>query len=193
MSYTKKTFDQTLVDFKNTMRLWKSIKHWSITRNIKGRNGSYRVTIDEDGPSSRELISTWDYSSVSVTLVQRTMDGDKTRQLEMRKYGSAADNFRALYNCLEDLRMFEQRGLSELAEQFYRPQLPPPQPTSQPGSLATMPYMILGVAPDAPMEVIEAVYKARAKRLHPDAGGSAADFQRLTEAMAQIRKERQSA
>jgi hypothetical protein len=189
MSYTKKTFDETLRDFKNTMRLWKSIKHWSISRNSKGRNGSYRITLDEDG-QDRELIQTWDYSSVAVTLVQRTSDGDKTRSLEMRKYASAADNFRALYNCLEDLRMFEQRGLSELAEQFYRPQLPPPQTTSQAAPLATTPYTILGVAPDAPMDVIEAAYKAQARRLHPDAGGATADFQRLTDAMAQIRKER---
>ncbi len=187
MAYTKKSFDETLSDFKQTMRLWKSIKHWEISRNVKGRNGSYRLILDEDG-QGRELVNTWDYSSVSVKLVQRGKDGDVTRELAMRKYGTAADNFRALYNCLEDLRLFEQRGLSELAEQFYRPQLPPPTQAAAP--LATTPYTVLGVAPDAPMDVIEAAYRAQAKRLHPDAGGSVAAFQRLNEAMAQIRKER---
>lgn len=187
MSYTKKSFEDTLRDFKTTMRLWRSIKYWSISRNIKGRNGSYRVTIDEDG-QDRELVQTWDYSSVAVKLVQRGTNGDTTRELEMRKYGSAADNFRALYNCLEDLRMFEQRGLSDLAAQFYRPQLPPPAAASAP--LAQTPYGVLGVAPDAPMDVIEAAYRAQAKRLHPDTGGSTEQFQRLNEAIAAIRKER---
>ena len=34
------------------------------------------------------------------------------------------------------------------------------------------PWQVLHLRPDAPSEVIEAAYRALAKRLHPDAGGS---------------------
>jgi DnaJ-class molecular chaperone len=42
---------------------------------------------------------------------------------------------------------------------------------------------VLGVAPDAPREVIEAAGKAMQRKTHPDAGGSEVDFNEVQEAI----------
>lgn len=47
------------------------------------------------------------------------------------------------------------------------------------------PYEILGVSPDADSAAVLAAYRRRAKRLHPDAGGSPEGFAALGEAFRQ--------
>lgn len=43
-------------------------------------------------------------------------------------------------------------------------------------------WLVLRISPDSPREIIDAAYKALARRAHPDCGGSAAAFQELTDA-----------
>lgn len=50
------------------------------------------------------------------------------------------------------------------------------------------PYFVLGVLPGAPLDVCEAVYRARAKRAHPDHGGDPGEFRKLTEAIEALRR-----
>jgi len=50
------------------------------------------------------------------------------------------------------------------------------------------PYGVLGLLPEAPLEVVEAAYRALAKKHHPDQGGDAEDFRRVTEAYQAIRR-----
>ena len=52
------------------------------------------------------------------------------------------------------------------------------------------PYDLLGLTPDAEMEVIRVAYKALAKKLHPDLGGSEEAMRRLNEAYGMICSER---
>jgi len=53
------------------------------------------------------------------------------------------------------------------------------------------PYSVLGILPNAPDEVLEAAYKAKAKKTHPDTeNGNEAEFKRITEAYERIKKER---
>jgi hypothetical protein len=52
------------------------------------------------------------------------------------------------------------------------------------------PYKVLGVDPAAPEEVIRAAYKARARKAHPDAGGSNKKMAEINEAYQQILKMR---
>jgi len=49
------------------------------------------------------------------------------------------------------------------------------------------PWEVLGLARSAPTDVIEAAYGALRKRLHPDAGGGANEFQRIQTAYDQLR------
>ena len=52
------------------------------------------------------------------------------------------------------------------------------------------PYEILGVQPTDSMILIDLIYKARAKVLHPDKGGNEEEFKRLVAAYEQIKSER---
>lgn len=52
------------------------------------------------------------------------------------------------------------------------------------------PYEVLGVRSDTDMEDIELIYKAKAKRAHPDAGGSVEAMKELNKAIDKIRKEK---
>jgi DnaJ-domain-containing protein 1 len=49
-------------------------------------------------------------------------------------------------------------------------------------------YAILGVTQTAPLEVIEAAYKALARKYHPDMGGSNAAMQRINHAYDEVRR-----
>jgi hypothetical protein len=52
---------------------------------------------------------------------------------------------------------------------------------------------VLGVDADEDLDMIEAVYRTRMKRAHPDAGGSAAEANRLNAAIEAARKEKNAA
>lgn len=93
------------------------------------------------------------------------------RTVTVDRFERPVDNLWALAVGLDDVRLNELRGLDDVARQVYR-MLPAPERVRDP-------YEVLGVRPDAPVEVIDAAYRARAKQLHPDAGGS-------TEAMAEL-------
>ena len=67
---------------------------------------------------------------------------------------------------------------------------PPPPPPAPPKPPATPnAYAIVGVSPGDPQELIDAVYRAKAKYLHPDnPGGSADAFMTLKTAYDSIRR-----
>lgn len=49
------------------------------------------------------------------------------------------------------------------------------------------PFEVLGINPDASSEEIDKAYKRAAKKAHPDAGGTAEEFVRVTNALAKIK------
>jgi curved DNA-binding protein CbpA len=49
------------------------------------------------------------------------------------------------------------------------------------------PYAVLGVAPDADGPAIHAAYRRAVRRTHPDAGGSAAEFEAVQDAYETLR------
>ncbi len=55
------------------------------------------------------------------------------------------------------------------------------------------PYEVLGVRPDSPGEVIDAAYKAMAKKRHPDAGGSNTAMREVNEAYERIKADQRPA
>ncbi len=65
--------------------------------------------------------------------------------------------------------------------------LPPPPAGGVLAPIAA--HQVLGVAPDAPREVIEAAYRALARKHHPDQGGSAAGMAALNAARDQLLRE----
>lgn len=98
--------------------------------------------------------------AVSVTF-RHPGDGEKTVTVD--RFPRPVDNLWALALGLDAIRLNEQRGLDDVARQMYQ-MIAAPRTRD--------PYEILGVRPDADEDVIDAAYRAKAKRMHPDAGGS---------------------
>ena len=82
--------------------------------------------------------------------------------------------------------MNEVRGIGELMREMYL-MLPAPAKERDP-------YEILGARSDAALEDIEDLYRAKARRLHPDApgGGDPAAMTALNAAIERIRAERKA-
>ncbi len=88
------------------------------------------------------------------------------------------DNLRAIYLALEDLRMIEKRGLSDLVRTAMLQIAAPRQRTWRD---------VLGLDPgvDWRRGDIEQAYRAKAREAHPDAGGSTEAFVELQRAYAE--------
>lgn len=166
MSYrltTDKTWTATYNDLADTMRKW-SVSKWTVENSLLPRSRAKQYQ------TLQECTVTLRYKKAGVDV-----------QLVMDKQTRAVDNFRALYLAVEDMRMIDQRGLTDVVRQAYA-QLPPPVEQNA--------YRIIGARPDWTLEQVETAYKARARQVHPDSGGDSAAMAELNSAMEQIRKER---
>lgn len=169
MAYTTKTFSQTLEDLRATFARW-GVASWRVTP----QRGSRRVRQARD--EARVSVQ-WTLRGQVVTV---TLD----------EYDTDAENLRAIYNSVEALRLIESRGVSALMREIFA-QLPPPAAApALPAPVTSDPYALLGVTPAMSLEEIEAVYRVKARKAHPDAGGSEAAMAALNEAIGQIRREK---
>lgn len=97
------------------------------------------------------------------------------------RWDTIADNIAAIAAHIEALRGQERWGCATVQQAFAgHVALPPPEQW----------WQVLGVRHDSPDEVIEAAYRALARKAHPDAGGTEAQMQRLNAARDAARKER---
>lgn len=64
----------------------------------------------------------------------------------------------------------------------------PKPPTNDPND----PYRVLDIPSNSPDWLVKLAYKAKAKKAHPDAGGSEEDMKRINDAYQKIREERPS-
>jgi hypothetical protein len=166
---TNKTWNETESELDETMSKW-GVTDWSVTR---ARGVRLTGTAAWNAQSSKDR---------SVTL--RYTKNGRDVVLTMDKQERAVDNLRVLYLAVEAMRLNERRGIAEVVQQAYAQLQAPANP------IITDPYELLGVRSDAPLEVIEAAFRARMKAVHPDAGGSDQQAKQLTAAMEQLRRER---
>ena len=82
-------------------------------------------------------------------------------------------------------------GVEEVPMQstVYTPPIPPPT-FRIPEKKATSPYQTLGLADDAPKFVVEAAYRAMAKKHHPDSGGDVDSMKDVNAAFEEIKARR---
>lgn len=102
------------------------------------------------------------------------------QRVEMRidRWPDFATNLRAAYLNIRDMRLAEARGgLEGMREALAA--LPAPARERDP-------YEVLGVRPDSPREVIDASYRALAKKLHSDVGGEDASMKALNAAYEKV-------
>ncbi len=103
----------------------------------------------------------------------------KQVSLVMGTQARAVDNLRVLYLAVEAMRMNEKRGISDVIESAYLQLAAPQQERS--------PWEVLGIIEGSPLEVAEAAYKVRARKAHPDAGGSEEQMKALNKVIEEIR------
>jgi hypothetical protein len=166
MSYTihtDKTWHQTMTELGDTMDKW-GISDWETNYPRGARLEGYNQS-----EVDRTVHLTYTKEGKPVTLTM----GNQAR---------AVDNLRVLYLAVEAMRLNEKRGLGEVIQDAYLQLAGPAQ--------AIDPYELLGIRPDAPIEVVEAAYKAKARTAHPDQGGSQEQMKQLNEAVETIRKEK---
>lgn len=113
--------------------------------------------------------------AVSVTF---TAGKHVDRTVTIDRFERPVDNLWALAIGLDAVRLNELRGLDDVARQVYQAIAAP---------RTRDPWEVLGLRPDADLDAIEAVYRTKARRLHPDAGGSVEAFRELQEAYERVK------
>lgn len=104
------------------------------------------------------------------------------------KWSTIADNMQAIRKTIEALRGLDRWGAKEMVNAAFRGFKALPES----GTIVT-PYTprpwheVLQVAPNADWDVIEAAYKRLLHKVHPDKGGSEAEFMDLQEAFKQAK------
>lgn len=93
-------------------------------------------------------------------------------------YGRVADNIAAVAAHIKATRAIERHGVATVSEMFAGFMALPPPSAVRPW------HAVLGVAPTAGRDEIEAAYRRLARERHPDAGGSDAMMSELNVARA---------
>lgn len=143
---SKQAWSETERDIGWCFERWR-VRDWEIQKNVMGsRVHSANLTREE--------------RAVSIRFVLR----GRPVTVSLDSQERPIDNLRALYLCLEDMRMLEVRGLAETVQSAYK-QLAAPAAERDP-------YEVLGLRPGATRDEVEAMWKVKARAAHPDAGGS---------------------
>ena len=100
------------------------------------------------------------------------------------RFNSVRDNIRAIGLTLEAVRRMERYGTSQMVEAALSGFTALPANAGEHSGPRAW-YEVLGVAQDAPKEVIRATYRTLTKTKHPDAGGSPEEWDELRRAYEQ--------
>jgi hypothetical protein len=94
------------------------------------------------------------------------------------RWDRVGDNIQAIRHTIAALHGIERWGTGEMVQQAFSGFMTLPSPDN--------PCDVLGIKRGASRHEIDAAYKAQAKRLHPDCGGSTEAMQRLNHAKRQL-------
>ncbi|MDE3097429.1 MAG: DnaJ domain-containing protein [Chloroflexota bacterium] len=137
-----------------------------------------------------ELISIADTRDLSDerAVVVFGFNGNRVR-VEYNQQAAHRSNLRAIFLTLEGIRMAYRRGMGELMTNTVSQML------ALPGVVYIGPYELLGVRPDAPIDLIEAAWKHQLKQWHPDRHPDDQEeatkrTQQLNEAIERVRADR---
>lgn len=121
----------------------------------------------------------------SGAVVRWTMDGEQYA-VAADEYADLRDNVRAIGLYIAEKRKMGNRPVKTGQDEFATARLPPGDEDDEvivAGSGQTeAPHEVLDVDPDAPDEVVKAAFRAKAKNVHPDQGGSRVEWQQLQNA-----------
>lgn len=162
---TRKSWLQTIVELEREMRLWGIDKSNYVVANTARAKDSFMQSAND----RRVSVRFFKPDGREVNLVYDAQE-------------RAVDNLRVLFLAIHSLRLNELRGIEGLLSSAYL-QIAGPE-------VSRDPYEVLGVRSDTDLEDIEAMYRSKAKRTHPDAGGTDAAFKEVQDAIERIRRDR---
>lgn len=144
-----------------------------------------RIIVSTNVPTRRDGLPSGNHGEPADPGVAVYFDFDgKPCVLACDKWDRVADNLAAIAAHLGVIRAMERWGVGRLSQAFTG-YLALPAPG---GSEAETWWRVLGVAHDAPLEVIKEAYRTAARKAHPDAGGSSDTMARVNAAWDQARK-----
>jgi hypothetical protein len=92
------------------------------------------------------------------------------------RWDNLRDNAQAIAKYLDAKRALERYGVQTIESEFSTQQLPPGDDViAAPGASDEEPHEVLGVAPNADAEVVEAAARSLKKKYHPDRDGGDED------------------
>jgi hypothetical protein len=152
-----------------------------------------KVHADDTRAQIRDCFRKWGVKDFDIIRQQRNHNGHEGARIEYYansqrqsmgcdRFWDYRTNLRALYLILNALRLAAERGILEELARAALAMLPEAK-RKRPA------WEVLGIQPDAPLDVAEAVYKALAKKHHPDAGGSDEAMKELNEAFEAFRSD----
>jgi len=189
MATAEKTWTQIEDEIQETFRKWRVWKYEIISPFAKMKAVERRKAMRIGQTSEQRQVTIRFEWLDSTTLKARPI------QLTMVRKDTALANLESLAKAIEQIRMAEVRGVSNLVMKLYRQmypepakqQVPPPPPPPKEPPLSSGPYGVLHLTNDAPLEIAEAAYRAAIRQHHPDVGGSHEAAKRLNAAIEQIR------
>jgi hypothetical protein len=175
---TEKTWARILDDIEESFRKWGNVApRWRVDTLLAPRS----ATKQNQTPEERTVTLHWTRQA-------------KAYSITMGRQWRAVDNLLVIWLIVETLRLNDARGYAQQVAEVYRtefPALPAPGQTSATPAAPKGPYAVLWLREGAPLEVAEAAFRALAKTAHPDRGGDRARWDRIQQAIEQIRKEHQ--
>lgn len=99
------------------------------------------------------------------------------------KWDRIADNLRAVAMTVEAMRGMDRWGCSDMLNRVFTGFAALPAPET-----AKSWHEVLGVDPRDTIDVIDTMYRAKAKRAHPDLGGSSIEMALLNKAIEEARR-----
>lgn len=164
---TDKTWHQTYTALGSCFNRWPGVTSWRVDHNTTPNRLNAAGAVRSEN---------------AVTV--RFTKGDREVVLSLDTQDSPRSNLRALFLCIDAMRLMDYRGVGEVAATAYR-QLAGPQ-----GPVVRDPFLVLGLRPDASLEDIEDMYRVKARRTHPDRGGDAEAFKELIAAYEEAKRRR---
>lgn len=162
------TLDQARRDLQHEVRLLGG-QHLVISTNMPvRRDGELHASAREPSDPGVAIYFDWD---------------GQPRAMACDRYDKVWKNVRALAHCIDSLRSLDRHGSSAILERAFRGFAALPAIAS-PASWSNL----LGVPTDATPEEVDAAYRAKAKEMHPDKGGTDAQMADLNAAREAAKK-----
>jgi hypothetical protein len=141
--------------------------------------------------TSAFLVMKGEPADLGVAVYFRRKDGGPQAVLACDKWDKVADNLRAIAMTIEAMRGMDRWGVSEMLDRVFQGFTALPAPAEQPKKREW--FEVLGVDPRDSLDLIESMYRLRAKEVHTDLGGDHSSMVELNAAIAYARKVKRGA